>query len=346
MPAIQTRLDSLREYLTGASSDGAAQSNQAASFGNFRSSTEVQNFGITVTSPISGITVAYASGGNAEGAGTLNAVDADTVAWKDFGTSVYGSAQSIANGQSMIVESSSSPGAFLRITRTSASPLTGTATVTLAKVVDNAYTGSDINPTQATSGVTTYRGTILRNESISTVTGFVRFIGLLGTQQTTNSGQLGASGSGTITITGTFADWPLSGYAQIRNSGGTLKEVIYYSSRTNTVLTVPSTGRALAGSSATAGANTDIAWPVPNVAVALDTAGVQAGGSSIQTIANETTAPTSVTWNLEITESTGISVATILAGQQIGIWMKHFYPANTQSLPTVQMLMQDTFNAP
>ena len=48
------------------------------------------------------------------------------------------------------------------------------------------------------------------------------------------SASLSGSGAGTITTAGSLADWPDEGWVQVRNSGGTLKEVVYYTSRSGT----------------------------------------------------------------------------------------------------------------
>ncbi len=346
MPAEKTRLDSVREYHTGASSDGAAQTNQALSLGNFRSSTEASTYAISVISPIANLTIAYAAGGNVAGAGSLTCVDANTIKWADASGAGYGAAQSISNGQTIIVESLGNPGAFLRITRTSATGLVpGTATVTLTELSDNVYSGSDVTSAQALSGVTTYRGTMLRNESATSVTGFVRYIGLIGTPQTSGTAQLAGSGAGTITTGGTFVDWPLVGFAQVRSNVGVLKELIYYSSRTLTSLTVTTDGRALGGTSATAGSASDIISPVPGIAIGLDNAGVQASGSSIQTIANETTAPTGITWSLGLSITDSLNIGNLASTQEIGFWIKRIFPANSVSLPNNQYSVVDAYNA-
>lgn len=82
---------------------------------------------------------------------------------------------------------------------------------------------------------------------------------------TTDDGQLGDSGAGTISTTGDFDAagdvWPASGYAQVLNSSGALRETIYYSSRTSTALTVDANGRAQLGTSADAGESDDTVVP-------------------------------------------------------------------------------------
>ena len=93
------------------------------------------------------------------------------------------------------------------------------------------------------------------------------------------------SGSGTITTATAsgFADWPSQGWARIKTSGGTLREIVYYTSRTATSLTVPSAGRARLGSSAAAGSATDTVDAVPGLRIGLEALGSE---GTIQTVAS------------------------------------------------------------
>ena len=93
----KTNADSLRVYLTGAAADGGAQADPDASLGKYRSSTEVEQLAATVTNPIANITIDYISGNNGTGAGSLQAVTADTIAWYAPGES-NGDVIAIANG--------------------------------------------------------------------------------------------------------------------------------------------------------------------------------------------------------------------------------------------------------
>lgn len=346
MPNAMTRADSLREYLSGAGSAGGVQTDPNAALGNFRSSTEATSMGISITSAIANITVDYASGGNAVGAGSLDCTGTSTIRWKDAGGS-YGSEVSITNGETKILEASGRPGAYVRISRTSATNLvTGTATVTLAQQLNNVFGFDDVTSAEATAGDTEYRATIVKNVASGSVTSFKRWIGILGTQRISASAQLGASGSGTITISsGDFSDWPDTGYCHIRTSGGTTREIVYYTSRTSTSLTVPAAGRALLGTSAAAGQTTDLLDAVPGMAIGIDTVGAQASGSSIQTISDENTAPTSVTFSVGLTAATGLNIGTLTAGQEVGIWVKRHVPAGAISTTVAQALFQDSFDA-
>lgn len=343
MPSEKTRADSLREYLTGAISDGGVQANPTASLGNYRSSTEAESMTAVVENPISGITIAFIGGGNSIGAGTLEAVDANTLRWKCFGGS-FGDLVAIANGETKIIETAGAAGAYIRVTRTSSASLTGTATITLSQKVNSVFAGDDVSSAEAASGDNEYRATVVKNESPVAVVDFRRWIGVLGVSQISNSTQLPSSGAGTITTTGTFTTWPDKGWCHIKN-GSSTREVVYYSSRTNTTLTVPATGRARLGTSAAAGAAGDTIHPVPGVRIAKDDDGVVESPAPIQTIANEGVAPTGVTWNIGITSDTGLVVGNMPAGYQVGIWYHREIPVAAGATANASVIFNDSFDA-
>lgn len=333
MPEVATRADSLRMYLTGAGSAGGTQNDPDASLGNHRASKEATSLGIAIASAIANITVDFAGASNALGAGSLECIDANTLKWKDFG-GTFGANVSIANGETKLLEADGRPEAFIRITRTSATALVaGTSTITLTEEVNNLFGMDNVSSAEALAGDSEYRGGMLRNDSAGSVNSVKLWIGTIGTSRVSGTGQLGASGSGTITIaSGNFNDWPQSGWCRIEQSGGTLREIVYYTSRTATTLTVPSAGRARLGTSAGAGAGTDNIHSVPGMRIAKAVGGVTAGSTAIATIANESTAPAAVTWNTGITAATGLSVGTMTTGQQIGIWFHREIPVATQSI--------------
>lgn len=345
MPAQFTRADALREYLTGAASDGGAQSNPADALGNFRSSTEAVSLGITIANPITGVTVQYAGGANPTGVGTLTAIDSSHLTWQPAGASAPGSPTSFSGSNDVeLVESLGLPGQYLRISGTPPFSV-GTSQITLATLVDNFFGFDDLTPSQASAGLSEYRATIIRNEASFDVTALQRCLALLGTVQNSDTNYLPVSGAGTIITSGTFVDWPAAGWCQVRDSGGTLKEVVYYTSRTSTTLTVPAAGRALLGTTAQIGSLSDVVYPVPGVAIGLDSAGVQSFGSSIQTIANANTAPTGITWNLEILPGNGLQVASLAVSQQIGIWMWRQVPPGAIATPLAFTQVQTNFNS-
>ena len=344
MPDEKTRADSLREYFTGAGSDGGAQTDPDASLGNYRSSTEAVSMAISVADAIANVTIAFAGGENTEGAGTLDADTVNTLRWKCYGGS-YGASVTIANGETKIVETSGQPGQYVRVTRTSATDLTGTATITLTKSINNVFAFDDVSSAEAAAGDTEYRGTIVKCENTSGITTFKRWVGTLGTQRVSDTTQLAASGAGTIVTTGSFADWPASGWCHIKSDASTTREIIYYTSRTATVLTVPADGRARLGTSAGAGAAGDTIDAVPGIAIAIDDDGVTSGGAAIQTIANEGAAPTGVSWDTGITAATGLSIGDMNSAEQVGIWYKREIPVGAVSTADASVKVEDSFDA-
>lgn len=346
MPAEKTRADSIRDYLTGAGSDGGAQADPDLSLGDYRSSTEVHKYTVTLVNPIANITVDHVGAGAALGDGSLECLDANTLRWKDNG-GTYGISAAVANGVTIIIEPDGDPGAFIRITRTSATDLVpGTATVQLTLEVGNAVGMDDVTTAEAAAGQGNYRAIISKNESTGNVLALTRWLDLLGTVAVSGTTQLGSSGSGTIETAGSFADWPDSGHVRIETSSNVLREVVYYSSRTDTVLTVPTAGRARLGSSSSAGAATDNCYPIPSVAIGYDLLGVDVAAGAIDVVVNEDTAPSpAVTFVTGIRAADGIVAATLATTNQIGMWIWADTVAGAGSLADLQTLIVSQFEA-
>jgi hypothetical protein len=343
VPAQYTRADSLREYLTGASSDGGSQSNPLLSLGNYRSATEALSLGITIINPITGVIVQYAGGANPIGNGILTAIDTSHLTWQpSTATSPGAPAGFTGSADTEIVEADGSPGQYLRITGTTPFSI-GVSTVSLSYLADNVFGFDDITIANAASGLNEYRATMIRNEGTGSISSFQRWIATLGTSQTSNIAVLSSSGSGIISTSGSFATWPASGWCQIQTSTGTLKEVVYYTARTLTSLTVSTRG--MLGTTATSGAITDSIFPCPGVSIAVDPTGVQSFGADIQSVANANTAPTGVTWNLGLTQSSGLQIGTLAVDQQVGIWMWRQIPPGAVSTPQAVTRLLDSFNA-
>jgi hypothetical protein len=344
MPAQYTRADALREYLTGASSDGGSQNDPTMCLGDYRSSTEAVSLGIAIYNALTNVQVLYASGANPIGNGTLTAVDTNTLTWQPPGALTPGTYANFSGTNVVGIVEGPVPGQYLRVKVTT--PLTpGQSTIALSILYDNFFGFNDVDIADAAAGISEYRASIIRNESAGSVTGFQRWLDVLGTQQISDGGQLGSSGSGTITTSGSLADWPEAGWCQVRDNTGTLRETVYYTTRTNTILTVPSAGRSLLGTSAQAGAVTDTIYPTPGIAIALEPGGSQVFGSTIQVIADANTAPASVTWNQELTAAGGLQIGTVAAGYQVGVWIWRQVPPGAIATPQNPIELLDYFLA-
>lgn len=345
MPPQFTRADSLREFLTGVSSDGGSQSNPNLSLGHFYSSTEAVSYGITITNPLTGVSILYAGGGNPVGNGTLTAISTTQMTWQPAGAISPGPPTTFSGTNDVeIVEAANNAGQYLRVQ--ASTPLTpGASTIGLAYLIDNVFGLDDIMPSDALAGIIEYRATMVRNVSSGTVQNLQRWIATLGTVQISDSIVLAASGTGTLATTGSFSTWPVSGWCQIQTSGSLIRELVYYTIRTATQLTVPASGRGLLGTIVAAGSFTDNIYPVPGIAIGIDPTGVQAFGTSIQTIANGLTTPVGVTWNLGITPATGLQIGSLSVSEQVGLWIKRQIPAGAMSGPQFLNQMADSFGA-
>lgn len=343
-----TRADAVRAYLSGAGVDGGAQADPNAALGNFRSSSEVVSLDFVVSGPIANVTVGFLSGANGPGSGVLAATGADALAWTPPG-GTPGPAVTILNGETKVLEGGGGTGAdrFIRVSRTSAVALSGAATLTLSDRFNNLPGFDNVSSAEALAGDGEYRALILKNGSAGSVTLLRVFVRTLGTRRTSNTSQLPLAGAGTIGTSGSFADWPSAGFAHVKTSGGVIREVVYYESRTDTVLTVPTAGRAMLGTTAAAGAATDTVDAVPGVRIALEAPSSQPAGS-VQTIANEGTSPTGRTWKLGLAgdgAADQVDIGTLTAGQIQGLWVHRQVPAGMKAAGSVLQSVGLSFDA-
>jgi hypothetical protein len=341
MPDINTRADSIRLYLTGAASDGAAQASPDLSLGGYRSSSMETFFSHIITNPISNLSIDFISGAHAEGSGTITVVDADSLTWTPP-EGLPGAAVSIASGESKILEAASAPGQFVIVSRTSAEDFAGAATVTLSQKYNNVIGFDNVSSEEAVAGDTEYRALMIRNESASEVKNVKVYLKPLAASQVSGSAQLAATGAGSVGVSvGSFVEWPNSGYCRVEDSAGNLKELVYFSSRTTTTLGVPANGRGILGTSAQAGAATDIITPVPGLRLAIFAPTAEA----IVSIANESTQPAGAVWATPATKDNGLVIGDMAAGAMYGVFMERPVIPGAISEATVIQSLAWSFDA-
>jgi hypothetical protein len=317
--------DAIRIYHTGAASHNAAQTDPDASIGNYKSSTEATGVTINESGVPSNITVEMIGGNTSLGAATLAFPTADTAQYTPPGGTI-GSAVTILNGQTKIIRGGGSDyDKYVRIARTSATALSGTATLTISDTENNAVGFDNVSAAEQSAGDDEYRCLAYYNDSAVTVQGFLMWLTTLGTQRVSDVDDLPASGAGYIEISsGTFDDWPQSGFVKISTSAGVEKEVAYYSERTSTKLTVPSAGRGIGHTSATAGTATDKVDAIPMIEIHEDPAGVQTTGAGANP-GDEDTAPSGIAAGDWVTPTSSgdadvINIGNIASGSHIKIW--------------------------
>ncbi len=300
--------DGLRAYLTGAGSDGGSQDDPADSLGGYRASTEAERVGTFLVAPIRGVQVLAASRANGSDGdvGSLQTVAAGKLRYTAPGSSTSGPAVSIIPGELKVLADGEDPSKWIRVLRTTSDDLAGHGVVEFVDQLNNVFGLSNADNAESTGGGDRYRAVMLRNDDLIAISGIKLYVPPLpyGSTATSSAGQLSGSGAGTITgPAAAFCGWPKRGWCRIETSGASLREIVYYSSRTGAALTVPSLGRGRLGTSAGAGAADDVCYAVPGFRIAWEEASPKKNGN-VQTIANETTAPTGVTWSTAISSST------------------------------------------
>lgn len=332
---IRLFADSLRYWLTGAASDGSAQTDPHASLGNYRSGTIAERTSIVHNSLIRSLVVESASrvNGPSGSIGSIALTSSGIASYTADGSATPGPATEVPLGTSVLLVDGEDDSKFVRVRRIIDTPMSGLGSVEFHDILNNVFGMADADNTESGSGGSRYRAVMVKNESSDLVSGISFFVRPLGNSATTSVGQLGASGAGTITgATDAFCGWPFSGWVRIEDSGGTLRENAYYTSRTDTALTVPAAGRGVLGTSADAGAALDVAYPVPGIRIDWEDASPLDSGN-VQTIANESTEPSGRSWSTEITALTGVSASDLDNNQQGAIWIHRELPAGSAASP-------------
>lgn len=312
MATAFTKGDSLGIYATE-----SGTTTQVFLLGGRRAAFETGVFPL-INKPIPPVVIQQVSGELGEGTHIISG-DTDTLTFKAQGDTT-GTAVTVNAGETKLLESNDTD-KWVRVYRDndySTDSLGGYMELDIRRSYQNAIALSNID-VSASAKVNSYRAFMLSNHNKTNeeITNLKVYVGTLGIQQTSDSAQLGASGSGTITTAGDFSGWAETGWCHIKTSGGTTREIVYYESRTNTSLTIPATGRGLLGTSAAAGAATDTLDSVPGIRIASET---EDANGEIQTVSLGS-APTSVTWDTGTTNSTGLSKADLQPLENLGIWV-------------------------
>ncbi len=326
MADAYTGADSLGLWLSGSESAATVYSPDS-SLGGVCLAQEIAALPALYDWTIRGLLIDQHSGHNGEGVGEIRVVSANSVAYT-APSGTEGATVTIANGETKLLPDATAS-KWVRVTRIGADDFTIREDLPMllnyAFSFNNVIGMSNVANADRAAGVSTYRAFFITNDSTTALTNVRFFVGALTSSVTTNSAQLSGAGAGTITTTGSFATWSTSGWAHIKTSGGSTREIVYYTSRTSTSLTVPAAGRGLLGTSAAAGGATDTIAEVPGIRLAPEVPGTD---GTIQLIANETTAPSGVSWANGTTNTTGVSIATMAPGQTYGIWVHRQIPAS------------------
>lgn len=311
-----TDADALGLFLTGAAIDGGDQSDPDLSYGNYRSSYRLEQIGFFISHSIPGIIIERIGGANGTGLGSMEAVNGDSLRWTAPGDTP-GAAILIANGQTRMLQSGSVPAKFIIVSCHITGELAGTATVSLVPVYNDVIGSSNVPSGES---LVKLRCFAMKNMNPGRTLKHLKvWIGTLAEQQISDADQLVGSGAGTIETTGSYADWPDTGFCRITTAGGSLREIVYYSGRTDSVLTVPAAGRGLLGTNAAAGAADDKIDAVPGIKIAKEAP--TEGHFTVADDEHDTEAVSGLTWTTGIDKDNGLVISGLIPGEMTGIWL-------------------------
>ena len=318
--------DQLRLWLTGASTYRGDQEASNNALGDFHSDSEAIRMGWFEARAIKNLVILTASRACGLGVGSIAVVGTKVAFAAPNGQ--LGTAQLVNVGFPQVLSDGLNPSAWVKVLRTTSDELVGATAVEFVEGFNNlfgmdnsVYTGSD-----------TYRCAMFSNDGLGTLTNISVWLNPLATSVTC---QGGLDGSNPGTIFGpdnAFNSWPFEGTVRIDDSGGAIKEIVWFNSRTSCTLNV--TARGMLGTFATSGSAGDILTPIPPIAIGKELANPLFLGN-VQTIANENTPPTAVTFSTPIVSTDGVQVASLNPNEQFGLWMHRQIPSGALATPLV-----------
>ena len=270
MPTTMTVVDSLGLYHTGAGAAGQTQYDEALCLGGERAGNEVKLLGFLPDSPIPPLRVDWISPANTSpGTGYISSPTGTTLRYKGPDSDTYGTAVTIAEGETKVLEDGESTNVAVRVTWEAGynadelgNPFDAMS-LAVAKVYNSPIGMDNVTNAQSVAGQANYRAIMLRAHGSNALTNVYARLEPFGSTVVSGVAQLPGSGAGTIQTASTIAATvPWKGWARITDAGA-LREVVYYSSRTTTTLTVPANGRARLGTSTWAGTATDVITFIP-----------------------------------------------------------------------------------
>lgn len=320
MAAEFDNADALVLYLTGASEAGATQRDPSASLGGYWANSRAESITVaTRTQPIPNIVIEYVSGNCGPGLAKLTAASSDSLTFRAPGATSAGSPVTVANGATVVIEAADTD-YYIIVRRTDSNALAGAETLQLVDTYGNLIGGSDFVTADLSTGEDRSRAGAPFNKSATGITNLKISAAVIGNASAV-SGTYASSGAVTVTLpTDGAKGWPAWGTVENTDSG----EILFYTSRTDSALTVPAAGRAALGSTIAAGSDEDVLKPISAMYWGLEAL----SSGAVQEPASETTTPSSITWKAGTTQ---VNHGSLAAGAGTGLWFRREIIAGTSA---------------
>jgi hypothetical protein len=310
--AIATGGDVLRVHGSNAPSPGAGQVAIASDLGGNWASTERASF--RTLGAVARLTVARIGGSFDPGLASVESDGAGSYRYTAPGQTSAGAWTAVPSGGGAYWLPSGSAGAGLRVTRTGAAAPAGPVAIKILETHGGAFGARDATSAQRAAGLYLRRAWFLRNAGAGALAVKV-YLNPLGTARALAANYANA-GAVTATLAGDGPrDWPECGFAENENTG----EVLFYSARSATALTVPAYGRdAFSDGAPAAGTIGDNLVPISGAILALETP----VAGAITLIPSETSVPFGLSWAHPWSAADpAVLTATLASGGLVGLWM-------------------------
>lgn len=367
--------DDLKIYATGAAYEGGPQRDPDLSVGGYRSCFEASGLGIRRSGMCHGVFIEHASEANGVGFGMLEAVTTGSLKWTPPGDDA-GDTVDIAYGETKVI-AGDDPDKFVRVTRTTANSIYGIDNVNLTEQFNNVIGFADAADAERQTGVVDYRSVFFRNESALSITNLSIWPDVSGVRvglrewpivdtdaiSVVGAGGSGASGVCRFKFACVMADGALGPHGDAVSSPLMSNEGVYIRGIPYQGALVTSVRIYVVGMNGTSdpGTNyvvlTDVAntETSPGSGVLADylylgiLLGVPGDHSPMpeNAVFDEqdlgTSPSASVSWSTGTTKADGVSLATLSAGTQAGVWLERTIAAGASATPDSRIAISYEF---
>ena len=299
--------------------------------GKWRSGEEVPGMSGTAPQNVTGVTATYIGYENGVGNGTL-AYNATTeeMTWTAPSGTVGPAVDVSPTGTNTYVLFDDDDSKWIEVSvEQSALPGAGTPSDTMALVVPSGVFIPDFEGEETLSGKTRYHLLVPRNINTTDKLYDVRTYVTKSVDNAADTTTTSAIGTGTETLSCTNLDnWPISGW--IYNSDK--DDIRYYYNRSGNNIRVYQRSGVLRGKTAVSWNSADNVELYPEFDIGLDAPDV---GGDFEDPATETTAPSGVTFSTPLVIDDALTIGTIDAQSNYGVWIREVVEEATRARPNV-----------
>lgn len=295
--------------------------------GNYRSSYEIPGLTAAALSNVTGVTIGQVAFENEAGTGSLVfTASGQTLTWTAPGDSGGAAVAVGAGGDFTLFSGDISK--WIDVTVSAGSLPAGDETDSVLLTLPNGRLIPDCEGDETSAGKTRYYAVAFKNEhATDTLYSALAYLQkeVSTAADTTTAGTLVDGGNGDAVLECTsLTNWPSNGWVY----NVTKDDFRYYYNKGGNSMWCQDPGTTIRGKTTDAWEAGDTIRLAPDVDIGLGSVGA---GNQFEDPANETTAPTAVTFSCPITALSGVSLGDLDSGDVAVVWLREVIPAGARA---------------